>query len=121
MSNTISLNTNLYVKNTNTITIPLFISETTSGSNSITNATTVTPTWATIDTGSNADMLLGAFTNNTTGSKISIALGGTTNVASILDGSNIDSCMLSYSGSTAVYAKTEIGTAQLSYTLVSMN
>jgi len=80
-----------------------------------------TGSWTTLQSGSNVDFRTGVFSNNDLTSSIYIAIGNTGATSSILQPD--DSCILTYSGSIPIYART-VGTnspASLGYTLVSFN
>jgi len=124
MSNQFQLSTIAKLTNNTTLNIPLSVPNIiTTGSNYTSLTPNVTASWQQLDQGNNKDLLVGIFTNLDNTSSIYIALGNTGSVASILNPNTIDNCLLCYSGSTAIYAKSVGGnpSPQLNYTIVSMN
>jgi hypothetical protein len=105
--------------NGDTLSIALGNSITTTSSLYTANAVLVTTgSWQVIDQNKNNDFRIGVFGNNDLTQSLQIALGSTGSYASILQPS--DSCILTNSGSTTLWAKS-IGTksALLSYICIS--
>jgi hypothetical protein len=119
MANTINVSGQIVVTNSNLRNIAtLSTALTTTGSNTIANVMNVTTgSWAVISQGSNADFRWGYFCNCDATSSVAIAVNSSASVASYLQ--PLDWCVLTYSGSPALYASGSgaSGTILLQYVL----
>ena len=117
MSNRVSIQ-GAFTLNGNAIQQSLTNTVTTSGSLYQNSTQPVTSSWQVLSQNKNNDFYIGAFTNNDATASIKLGVGGTGSYTVLWPGFTN---LLSYSGSTTLYASATSGSPLLTYVAVGLN